>query len=164
MLEIRNVQMLPDGQCRVETWGTWRFRILEKGSLDGYSVARIERVDDVEGEEDLLNGFLSSSATAGPQVSSSPPTGDEQEKDGGPPSNSTSSSSAPAAPLTPSPYRSNHELMAVCHAFLDQLREGTPWVVQHLDNSYVPMPEDPAQFSFWMGLVRVFVMPYMDAS
>jgi Lon protease-like protein len=43
MLEIRSVQMLADGRSMVETWGTYRFRILETGALDGYMVGRIER-------------------------------------------------------------------------------------------------------------------------
>ncbi len=43
ILEIRSVQMLPDGRSMVETWGTSRFRILERGTLDGYMVGRIER-------------------------------------------------------------------------------------------------------------------------
>lgn len=43
MLEIRSVQMLPDGRSMVETWGTFRFRIFERGTLDGYMVGRIER-------------------------------------------------------------------------------------------------------------------------
>lgn len=43
MLEIRSVQMLPDGRSMVETVGTYRFRIVEKGSLDGYMVAKIVR-------------------------------------------------------------------------------------------------------------------------
>ncbi|PFH52745.1 hypothetical protein AMATHDRAFT_127433, partial [Amanita thiersii Skay4041] len=50
MLEIRNVQMLPDGRSIVETWGTYRFRIMERGNLDGYMVARIERIDDYPDE------------------------------------------------------------------------------------------------------------------
>ncbi|KAL1722280.1 PUA-like domain-containing protein [Schizophyllum commune] len=48
MLEIRSVQMLPDGRSMVETWGTHRFRILERGVLDGYMVGRVERIDDVD--------------------------------------------------------------------------------------------------------------------
>lgn len=44
MLEIRSVQMLPDGRSMVETFGTFRFRILERGGLDGYLVGRIERL------------------------------------------------------------------------------------------------------------------------
>jgi Lon protease-like protein len=43
MLEIRSVQMLGDGRSMVETWGAYRFRILERATLDGYMVGRIER-------------------------------------------------------------------------------------------------------------------------
>ena len=43
MLDIRSVQMLPDGRSLVETWGSFRFRILERSSSDGYAVGRIER-------------------------------------------------------------------------------------------------------------------------
>lgn len=43
MLEIQSVQMLPDGRSMVETCGSYRFRLLEKGSLDGYTVGRIQR-------------------------------------------------------------------------------------------------------------------------
>ncbi|CAE6509580.1 unnamed protein product [Rhizoctonia solani] len=50
--------------------------------------------------------------------------------------------------------RSNQELVDVCRRFLDQLRNGTaPWVVQRLNNTYGPMPNDVASFSFWVALV-----------
>lgn len=52
MLEIQSVQMLPDGRSMVETVGTHRFRLLEKGSLDGYTVGRVERIDDIPPEEE----------------------------------------------------------------------------------------------------------------
>jgi len=42
MLEIRGVRMLHDGRSLVNTWGGSRFRILERGTLDGYMVGRIE--------------------------------------------------------------------------------------------------------------------------
>lgn len=42
MLEIRAVKMLPDGRSLVHTRGVSRFRILERGTLDGYMVGRIE--------------------------------------------------------------------------------------------------------------------------
>ena len=42
MLEIKSVRMLPDGRSLVHTWGVSRFRILEKGTLDGYVVGRVE--------------------------------------------------------------------------------------------------------------------------
>jgi Lon protease-like protein len=34
---------LPDGRSMVEAMGSYRFRLLEKGSLDGYTVGRVER-------------------------------------------------------------------------------------------------------------------------
>jgi len=43
MLEIRSVQMLNDGRSMIETVGSWRFKVLEKGTLDGYTVGRVER-------------------------------------------------------------------------------------------------------------------------
>jgi Lon protease-like protein len=43
LLQIRSVQMGPDGRSLVETFGSARFRILERGTLDGYMVGRIER-------------------------------------------------------------------------------------------------------------------------
>lgn len=46
MLEILSVQMLPDGRSMVETKGIHRFRVMERGQLDGYTVGRIERFAD----------------------------------------------------------------------------------------------------------------------
>ena len=43
MLEIRSVRELHQGRSLVQTWGVSRFRILEKGMLDGYMVGRIEQ-------------------------------------------------------------------------------------------------------------------------
>ncbi|CAD6891126.1 unnamed protein product [Tilletia laevis] len=53
MLEIRSVQMLPDGRSMIETVGSYRFRVLETGTLDGYTVGRVERVEDVGIEEEM---------------------------------------------------------------------------------------------------------------
>ncbi|KAH7914338.1 PUA-like domain-containing protein [Hygrophoropsis aurantiaca] len=166
MLEIRSVQMLPDGRSMVETWGSHRFRLLERGSLDGYMIGRVERIDD--DEDDLTEWAfhtVESSTTPSPTVSS-------------PTSSRTSLPSSSTAPQPPSPSVHSHPLLAhlrqntsppalpppqstsslisTCNAFLDQLRAGTaPWVVQRLNHTYGPQPpaSDPAAFSFWMGLV-----------
>ena len=74
MLEIKSVQMLPDGRSMLETVGSFRFRLLEKGSLDGYTVGRIERVDDISPEEETeleaaamaRNAAMSSAPSAQP--------------------------------------------------------------------------------------------------
>ncbi|KAF8529026.1 PUA-like domain-containing protein [Hysterangium stoloniferum] len=48
----------------------------------------------------------------------------------------------------------NEELIQFCHSFLDKLRNRTaPWVVQRLNHTYGPEPDDPISFSFWMALV-----------
>lgn len=57
MLEIRNFHMFDDGRSVVETVGVHRFKILESGLMDGYNVARTERIEDIddEQEEELEN-------------------------------------------------------------------------------------------------------------
>lgn len=45
------------------------------------------------------------------------------------------------------------ELMAICRDFVQELKDGTPWVNQHISSRYVPMPPDPAAFSWWMAPV-----------
>ncbi|KIJ70544.1 hypothetical protein HYDPIDRAFT_105286 [Hydnomerulius pinastri MD-312] len=165
MLEIKNVQMLPDGRSMVQTWGTHRFRILERGSLDGYMIGRVERVDDYEddladwatqdesatsstsypGSDSLLppspHSFLTHIAS-GVSAPSSPTTA------------TTSSLSTSCRPTSQSV--STPALLATCHAFLRQLRAGTaPWVVQRFNHTYGSQPPDtdPGAFSFWMCMV-----------
>ncbi|KAL5530151.1 hypothetical protein ACEPAF_6408 [Sanghuangporus sanghuang] len=136
MLEIKSVQMLPDGRSMVETIGTHRFRIMETGTLDGYMVGRIERIDDIPRElEDEAERSLSSLLD---------------------PSSDTSSTGEPSSNASPSriPPPTADELIAICHGFVEQLRNGTaPWVVQRLNNTYGPMPNDVNRFSFWMAQV-----------
>ncbi|TFK91838.1 hypothetical protein K466DRAFT_582482 [Polyporus arcularius HHB13444] len=202
MLQIRNVQMLPDGRSVVETWGTWRFRIMERGMRDGYTVARVERIEDYEEElestpssagdsqelspgragpsraEDAVRAEIgdvfveappdpaSASVSAGepragtpgvgrsgaadPAIAPSPSTsGRREDRSAGRPSEKV----ADGIGAPPRRAPSNAELMAKCHAFIEQTRQGTPWVVQHLHNNFVPMPSDPVAFGFWMALL-----------
>jgi Lon protease-like protein len=110
MLEIRSVQMLPDGRSMVETWGASRFRIIERGNRDGYMVARVEFFEDYTPEEELA--------------------------------------------LYPNLSPTNEELIAVCHDFIRDFRRGAvPWVLQRMHSTAAFMPQDPANFSFWMALI-----------
>ena len=55
MLEIRDIQYFPDGRSVVDTMGSRRFRVLERGSKDGYATANVEFLQDVVPEgEDLV--------------------------------------------------------------------------------------------------------------
>ena len=43
MLRIQSVKILSDGRSVIETWGTHRFRIINRVETDGYMVGQIER-------------------------------------------------------------------------------------------------------------------------
>ena len=47
MLEIRDIQYFPDGRSVVDTMGGRRFKVLERGTKDGYATAKVEFVHDV---------------------------------------------------------------------------------------------------------------------
>ncbi|KAG8747536.1 hypothetical protein FRC10_000672 [Ceratobasidium sp. 414] len=135
MLEIKSVQMLSDGRSMVETFGTFRFRILERGTLDGYLVGRVEKIDDYPPE---VEAEIERNAMMNPTESDLPLRAIE---------------------------RSNQELVDVCRQFIDQLRNGTaPWVVQRLNNTYGPMPNDISSFSFWVALVWCFFFFHTPSS
>lgn len=181
MLEIRSVQMLNDGRSMVETFGTHRFRILEKGLLDGYVVGRVERIDDEdsdfgEEEESDFEDDIEDEGTID-ELIHAVGTGLEPLSHARDPSSTVSTvstsadSSSPGRLLrriassfsAPPPTRSYRpsfdgpstlELMDTCKTFLQELERGTaPWVVQRLNNAYGLPPTDPAPFSFWVALV-----------
>lgn len=52
LLRIIDAQFYPDGRSLVETVGLTRFRVVRYGELDGYTVAKTERIDDVSLEEE----------------------------------------------------------------------------------------------------------------
>jgi len=141
MLEIRSVQMLPDGRSMVETFGAHRFRILERGTIDGYMVGRVERIDDVDDEVEAeiverITGAQSQAESASHSQSRSRSRRSQ-----------TASGSAQAE-------MTNEEMLEICKAFVDQLRAGmAPWVVQRLNHTYGAMPDDVSDFTFWMGLI-----------
>ncbi|TDL29500.1 hypothetical protein BD410DRAFT_779913 [Rickenella mellea] len=159
MLEIRKVQMFPDGRSMVEAWGIYRFRVLERGNLDGYTVGRIERVEDVsiELEVEVSHAFKLASI-ASPEATVDP---DSHRPHQLPPNSDGSASQASRGHseiITASPQlpmsRSLEGLSAVCHTFVNQLSNGTaPWVVQRLSNSCGPMPTEAGNLSFWVALL-----------
>lgn len=153
MVDIKRVRMLPDGRSMVETQGTYRFRIMERGSIDGYMVGRIERIfdspsiyPDISNVPDDAPPIL---APVSPSVNLEATMLNAASVTTLP---STSSESGP-----PSTYAQEvRELVDVCLVFLDQVqRGGAPWVVQRLNklnHIYGPMPTDPAYFSYWMAM------------
>lgn len=54
MLELMHVQTLPDGRFIVEAVGSHRFRVYSFELIDGYHMADIERIDDIDREQENL--------------------------------------------------------------------------------------------------------------
>ena len=175
MLEIKSVRMLSDGRSVVETRGTYRFRIMERGTLDGYMVARIERCSFHPflwwcsasnliflsfGQIKKLYRILDYPSlypdVSGDAVSILPPL--PPIVSAGPDIQVTlSAASSATASSTASEPGEVQELVNVCRAFLVQVQRGAaPWVVQRFSDAYGPMPSDPAQFSYWMAMVSIF--------
>ena len=55
MLEIRDVQYFPDGRSVVDCIGGRRFKVISRGTRDGYQTAKVEFIHDnpVVDAEDL---------------------------------------------------------------------------------------------------------------
>ncbi len=69
LLHIKSIQMLPDGRSMVETVGSSRFRLREKGTLDGYTVGRIDVIEDISPEDEaaLENASIQQARVAADQ-------------------------------------------------------------------------------------------------
>ncbi|KAK4683658.1 hypothetical protein P7C73_g6576, partial [Tremellales sp. Uapishka_1] len=159
MLEIQSVQMLPDGRSMVETVGTHRFRLLEKGNLDGYTVGRIEQIEDISPEDEVTmereantRAEIARALVARqreteipPPVPIPAPVVDRSVQPAMPPYNPATTEVMP---------QTTEELMGICRAFIEQLRSGSaPWLLQRLNNTYGTMPTEASEFSYWMALV-----------
>ena len=54
MLRILDFSQLPDGRSALQTLGTRRFRVLQRGQKDGYTTASVEWIDDAEDDDDAV--------------------------------------------------------------------------------------------------------------
>lgn len=135
MLEIQKLDMLPDGRSVIETLGLFRFRVLERSTLDGYNTAMVERIEDITAEQEtqLERTDLERLATEEPLVGG---TAEEQMK-------------------WSISRKSTTELMADCRAFYQTLKDGhvSSWQYQRVNNTYGPLPDNPAEASFWFAQV-----------
>jgi len=167
MLEIDEIHVFDDGRSLVQTKGVHRFKILETGTLDGYSVGRVERIEDIRDEEEaeLERPALARSAE---QARQNPPPSGATSPSGGrsrapsivrrlsrPTSPPANQAQTPPGPETQDTSElTNKELIDVCKSFVEALRTGsTPWLRQRLNDSMPPMPDDPREFTWWMAML-----------
>ncbi|KJZ73246.1 hypothetical protein HIM_07443 [Hirsutella minnesotensis 3608] len=165
LLRIVNAQFYPDGRSLIETVGLSRFRVLQHGQLDGYTVGRTERVDDVSWEEEEAveaaevgydNGVGSDeegnhrsvplrqrmnirtrsySSLSGGTPFSPPQIGDDSPQT--------------AADLDTLTTRS---LMQFAIGFVTRMRDqSVPWLTERMLAIYGECPDDPAAFPWWFA-------------
>lgn len=58
MLEVRDIQFFPDGRSIVDTMGGRRFKVLERGVMDGYNTAKVEFLEDEKVPEDQVQELI----------------------------------------------------------------------------------------------------------
>lgn len=137
LLEIIHYELLRDGRSFVETRGIGRFKVRAHGLLDGYNVARVERVEDVslaeEGaleqrETTMARDFAESFFRENPQTQL--PTDIAIES------------------------LSTQQLLDTCTAFVREMREASaPWLRERIIQVFGEPPEDPALFPYWFASV-----------
>jgi hypothetical protein len=139
MMHIVHKQMLPDGTSLIECRGAYRFRVLAHGLHDGYSVGKVERLDDVStAEEERLEAL----ETSTPQLPILPPTVS------GIPAHTPESAEAHFNRM---PTR---ELLEIGSSFIERMRaRSANWLQQRVLDTHGQPPSDPALFPFWFASV-----------
>ncbi|KAG6008471.1 hypothetical protein E4U43_000151 [Claviceps pusilla] len=179
LLRIINAQFYPDGRSLVETVGITRFRVVRFGELDGYTVAKTERIDDVSLEEE--EAAEAAEAAVGPEddqtsVSSEedtysyrprqmadaqtqttemihePPTA--SQTDGMNRDQESQISEQPPEPVTADVLQtmSTRSLMKFAIEFVARMRtQSVPWLTARMLAIYGECPDDPAIFPWWFA-------------
>lgn len=170
LLRIENAQFFPDGRCLIETVGLSRFRVLRHGSLDGYVVSSVQRVDDISLEEEEATEAAEMAAAAAADAAPFPPPPPPPDADSlryASSNNSTSTTATttttPRAPITvPSlETMATRDLMQLATDFVARMREqSVPWMTDRMLAIYGECPvHDPAVFPWWLASV----LPVRDA-
>lgn len=143
MLQIANMHLLPDGRSLIETVGTTRFRVLRHGSLDGYLVGKVERIDDVSiAAEEALEAAETTSSTRNFSA---------QDHFGAPPHHTTPRQPLTAAEVDSLPTR---DLMEIGTSFVKKMKEqSAPWLNSRVFQAYGECPTDPALFAWWFASI-----------
>jgi hypothetical protein len=143
VLRITDVQFYADGRSLVETIGISRFKVLEHGSLDGYAVGKIERIDDVSLEEE--------EAIEAQEVS--PASSEAGESPGDKPASPQSDRNS-LIPVTVEDVETmtTKRLMEYALDFVNRMRaRSVPWLQERMLTIYGPIPEDPIRFPWWLA-------------
>ncbi|KAJ5473936.1 Zinc fingerRING-type [Penicillium sp. IBT 31633x] len=130
LLMIERFEALPDGRSLVVATGVSRFKIVDSRMLDGYYVAKTERVDDISlAEEERLESSETSAGGADALL-------------------------AEIVSDTPLDSMSTQQLLLSSREFIsNQRRSGAPWLHPRVMLAYGPIPIDAARFPWWFASI-----------
>lgn len=130
LLMIERYELLPDGRSLVVATGVSRFKIVDSSMLDGYYIARTERVDDISLAEEERLESLETSASSEDVLTEDNPSD--------PPLNSMST----------------QQLLLSAREFIsNQRRSGAPWLHPRVMLAYGPIPVEADRFPWWFASI-----------
>lgn len=152
LLRIVNAEYFADGRSLIETQGISRFRVLRHGTLDGYMVAKIDRVDDVSLEEE------EEAEARETQEVSRPPPPPRSPRSPRSPGARRASTSGDQPELTTTEedvaQMSTRSLLDFAISFVDRMRQqSVPWLAQRILTIYGECPDDAAHFPWWFASI-----------
>lgn len=126
MLHILHCQILADGTSLIETRGLHRFRVKSHGTLDGYTVGEVERIDDISlAEEEQIEA----------EETSLPPVGDADT----------------AAEIN---AMSTQALHTLGREFIVKMQaRSANWLQQRVLDIHGQPPDDASLFPYWFASV-----------
>ncbi|TVY54376.1 LON peptidase N-terminal domain and RING finger protein 1 [Lachnellula cervina] len=148
LLHIVDVRLLPDGRSMIETVGVSRFRVLRYGELDGYTIGKVERIDDIS--------LAAEEALEVADITSSSNTRNFSAEDhfGAPPHHVASLSSHQPPVLPDFNSMSTQDLMKIGRTFVKKWQDSSAaWLTDRVYTAYGECPEDPALFPWWFATV-----------
>jgi Lon protease-like protein len=149
LLRIVNVEFFEDGRSLLETVGVSRFRILRHAVVDGYTVAKVETINDIGiAEEEELEATELRGALSRPASVAAADNNDDDDH------NSASPSLTVGFPTTREEIdtTSTQVLMDFATDFVRRMqRQSVGWLTARILAIYGQCPSDPAIFPWWFA-------------
>lgn len=143
VLRIVNVEFFEDGRSLLETVGVSRFRVLRHALVDGYTVAKVEMINDISiAEEEQLEA---AEIRRAPRQESTA----NDESDQQPPTAGGSRFPATRAEVETTPTQ---VLMDLATDFVRRMQQqSVGWLTARILAIYGQCPNDPAIFPWWFA-------------
>lgn len=137
-LLINRYELLHDGRSLISAIGTSKFKILDWEMVDGYIVAKTERVDDIPLAEEEALEARDLESTASLLLSTA----------------TSSTSEGNESATVPLDTLSSQQLLQLGLDFIEKHRaESAPWLHQRFLLAYGEPPTDAALFPYWLATV-----------